>query len=102
MKSTCCIRSPHLLEGGGAESEVGVWDLQGFVFYFNSKKLYSSLVLCLYSILRKKEEKKSYRNTKIKEKILNIQNFENKVFWRKSLKSQKHIKRGSIILHFSK
>ena len=27
MKNACCIRSPHLLDGGGAESEVGVWDV---------------------------------------------------------------------------
>ena len=43
VKSTCCIRSPHLLEGGGAGSEVGVWDLQGFVFIL-IKKNFSSLL----------------------------------------------------------
>ena len=32
VKSTCCIRSPHLSEGGGVGSEVGVWDLQGLFF----------------------------------------------------------------------
>ena len=49
VKNTCCIRSPHLLELGGA-SEVEMWDLKGFVFILITKKTF--LLSCyLFALL---------------------------------------------------
>ena len=40
MKNTCCIRSTHLLEGGGAGSEVGVGGGGTYRIFFFFKKTF--------------------------------------------------------------